>query len=99
SEFPLFTAIMPMLHMRSSVRIWDLPTRLFHWALAVCVIGAYVSVKLGGLYMDWHVRFGLATLGLIVFRLVWGFIGPRYARFASFVRGPGTIKRYCQGAM
>ncbi|CAM3785370.1 cytochrome b/b6 domain-containing protein [Bordetella tumulicola] len=88
-----------MLHMRSSVRIWDLPTRLFHWALAVCVIGAYVSVKLGGLYMDWHVRFGLATLGLIIFRLAWGFIGPRYARFASFVRGPGTIKRYFQGAM
>ncbi|MVW80632.1 cytochrome b/b6 domain-containing protein [Bordetella sp. 02P26C-1] len=82
---------------RSSVRIWDLPTRLFHWALAVCVIGAYVSVKLGGLYMDWHVRFGLATLGLVTFRLIWGFVGPRYARFSSFVRGPAALGRYLRG--
>jgi len=87
-----------MQHTRARIRIWDFPTRLFHWALAVCVIGAYVSVKLGGLYMDWHVRFGLATLGLIVFRLIWGLIGPHYARFATFVRGPGAIKRYLQGA-
>ncbi|MDM9559161.1 cytochrome b/b6 domain-containing protein [Bordetella petrii] len=87
-----------MQHTRSSIRIWDLPTRLFHWALAACVIGAYVSVKLGGLYMDWHVRFGLATLGLIVFRLLWGFVGPRYARFATFLRGPAAIKAYLRGA-
>ncbi|CAM4200897.1 Cytochrome B [Bordetella tumbae] len=87
-----------MLHTRSCIRIWDFPTRLFHWALAICVIGAYVSVKLGGLYMDWHVRFGLATLGLIVFRVLWGLVGPRYARFSTFVRGPGAIKRYIQGA-
>lgn len=87
-----------MQHTRSSLRIWDFPTRFFHWALAACVVGAYVSVKLGGLYMDWHVRFGLATLGLIAFRLVWGIIGPRYARFATFVRGPGAIKRYLQGS-
>ena len=87
-----------MQHTRSFVRIWDLPTRLCHWALAACVIGAYVSVKLGGLYMDWHVRFGLATLGLIVFRLAWGVAGPRYARFATFVRGPGAIRRYLQGS-
>lgn len=79
---------------RSSVRIWDLPTRLFHWAFAVCVIGAYVSVNLGGLYMDWHVRFGLATLGLVTFRLIWGFVGPRYARFSNFVRGPASVSRY-----
>ncbi|MCD0502260.1 cytochrome b/b6 domain-containing protein [Bordetella petrii] len=87
-----------MQHTRASIRIWDFPTRLFHWALAACVIGAYVSVKLGGLYMDWHVRFGLATLGLVAFRLAWGLIGPRYARFATFVRGPAAIKRYLQGA-
>jgi cytochrome b len=81
----------------SRIRIWDFPTRLFHWALAVCVIGAYVSVKLGGLYMDWHVRFGLATLGLVIFRLIWGFVGPRYARFSSFVCGPASISRYLRG--
>ncbi|HYG42747.1 MAG TPA: cytochrome b/b6 domain-containing protein [Bordetella sp.] len=87
-----------MLHTRSSIRIWDLPTRIFHWSLATCVVGAYASVKLGGLYMDWHVRFGLATLGLVVFRIVWGVVGPRYARFATFVRGPDAIKQYLQGA-
>lgn len=81
----------------SVVRIWDLPTRLFHWALAACVIGALVTVKLGGLYMDWHVRFGLATFGLILFRLIWGIIGPRYARFAQFVRGPGALMQYLRG--
>lgn len=81
----------------SVLRIWDLPTRLFHWAFAACVAGAYVTVKLGGLYMDWHVRFGLAALGLVLFRLVWGFVGPRHARFASFVRGPRAVLGYLRG--
>lgn len=76
------------------VRVWDLPTRLFHWSLVVCVVGAFVTVKLGGLWMDWHVRFGLATAALIVFRLIWGLIGPRYARFSHFLAGPAAIKRY-----
>ncbi|MFQ6686023.1 cytochrome b, partial [Bordetella pertussis] len=78
----------------TSVRIWDLPTRLFHWAFAAAVIGALVTVKLGGLYMDWHVRFGLTALGLVLFRLIWGFVGPRHARFATFVRGPGAMLAY-----
>ena len=77
-----------------NVRIWDLPTRLFHWCFAACIVGAYISVKLGGLYMDWHVRFGLAALGLVIFRVIWGFIGPRHARFGSFIRGPAGILAY-----
>ena len=87
-----------MQNNRLAVRIWDLPTRLFHWALVVCIVGAFVSVKMGGLYMDWHVRFGCTALGLILFRLLWGFAGPRYARFAHFVRGPGAVVRYLKGA-
>lgn len=79
------------------VRVWDLPTRIFHWALVVCVIGAYVTIKLGGLWMDWHTRFGMGVLGLIVFRLIWGIAGPHYARFAQFIRGPRTVMRYLQG--
>ena len=51
-----------MQNNRQAVLIWDLPTRLFHWALVVCIVGAFVTVKLGGLYMDWHIRFGCATL-------------------------------------
>ena len=87
-----------MQNNRLAVRIWDLPTRLFHWGLVVCIVGAFVSVKLGGLYMDWHVRFGCTALGLIIFRVLWGFAGPRYARFANFVRGPGAVARYLKGA-
>lgn len=80
-------------------RIWDLPTRLFHWALVLCVAGSFISVKLGGLWMDWHVRLGLAVVGLIVFRVVWGLIGPRYARFTQFVRSPLAVVRYLRGQM
>ncbi|MCF7766063.1 cytochrome b/b6 domain-containing protein [Achromobacter pulmonis] len=87
-----------MQNNRLAIRIWDLPTRLFHWALVVCIVGAFVSVKLGGLYMDWHVRFGCAALGLIIFRVLWGLIGPRYARFTQFVRGPLAVARYLKGA-
>jgi cytochrome b len=66
-------------------RVWDLPTRLFHWLLVVCVVGALVTVKLGGHWMQWHMNFGIATLALLVFRLGWGLVGPRYARFSAFM--------------
>lgn len=79
------------------IRVWDLPTRLFHWALVACVIGAFVSVQIGGNVMVWHGRFGLAVLGLLVFRIVWGFVGSTYARFGQFVRGPAAIKAYLRG--
>ena len=87
-----------MQNNRHAVHLWDLPTRIFHWALVVCIVGAFVSVKLGGLYMDWHVRFGCTALGLILFRLLWGFVGPRYARFTQFLRGPAAVARYLKGA-
>jgi len=88
-----------MPDFRTSVRIWDAPTRLFHWAFAACIIGAYACVKLGGLYMDWHVRLGLAALGLIIFRILWGFLGPRHARFGSFLRGPRAVQAYLRGGL
>lgn len=80
--------------INKQIRIWDLPTRLFHWALAICVIGAIVTVKLGGLWMEWHLRFGVSALALVVFRLVWGVIGPKYARFSEFVSSPLTAWKY-----
>jgi cytochrome b len=78
-------------------RVWDLPTRLFHWALVALVIAAFISAKIGGNAMLWHGRFGLAILGLLVFRIVWGFVGSTYARFTQFVRGPTTIRAYLLG--
>jgi cytochrome b len=79
------------------VRVWDWPTRLFHWSLALAVVGSVVSAKVGGAAMEWHVRFGLAVLALLVFRLVWGVVGGRWSRFASFVYAPGTVWRYLRG--
>ncbi|GAA5236347.1 cytochrome B [Verticiella sediminum] len=76
------------------VRVWDLPLRLFHWALAVCVTGSLVTATLGGFWMDYHLLFGYVALGLISFRLVWGCIGPATARFTNFVRGPRAILAY-----
>ena len=76
---------------RAGVRVWDLPTRVFHGSLLACVSGAVISAQLGGNWMDWHVRFGAATAGLLAFRIVWGFVGPRYARFRSFVHAPRTV--------
>jgi len=79
------------------VRVWDLPTRLFHWTLLALVVFSFVSVKLGGFWMDWHMRSGYAVLALVVFRILWGFAGSRYARFASFVRRPSEIIGYLRG--
>lgn len=75
----------------TKVRIWDLPTRLVHWALAVLVIVSFVSGKIGGNAMTWHMLSGYAILALILFRLLWGFAGSHYARFATFVRGPRQV--------
>lgn len=76
------------------IRVWDLPTRLFHWSLAVCVAGSIVSANLGGNALAWHFRFGYAILALLLFRVAWGFVGPRYARFASFPPNPGAALRH-----
>ncbi|NLA88628.1 MAG: cytochrome B [Alcaligenaceae bacterium] len=74
------------------VLIWDLPTRLFHWALVVCVFGALIATKSG--YMEWHMRFGLWAFCLILFRIIWGFTGTYYVRFTQFIKGPGAIFDY-----
>ena len=79
------------------ITIWDLPTRIFHWTLLVLVSAAIVSAQIGGNAMEWHGRFGAGVLGLLAFRLTWGVIGSTYARFLTFVRGPGAIVAYLRG--
>jgi cytochrome b len=79
------------------VRVWDLPTRLFHWVLAACVIGSVLSAKIGGNAMAWHFRFGYVIFTLLTFRLLWGVVGGRWSRFASFVYAPATLLRYLRG--
>ncbi len=80
-----------------SIRLWDLPTRLCHWLLVVAVTGALVSIKLGGTWMIWHERFGLAIVALLSFRIAWGIIGSTYARFHHFVPGPRSVMTYMKG--
>ena len=87
-----------MSQNQTPIPVWDPLLRLFHWALVACVVGAFVSVKLGGNAMVWHGRFGVAICGLIAFRLLWGVIGPETARFSQFVKGPAAIRAYLQGA-
>jgi cytochrome b len=82
------------------VRVWDLPTRLFHWSLVSCMITAFVSARSGGITAGrLHFLCGYAVLVLVGFRLAWGFAGPRYARFAQFVRGPATTLRYARSLL
>lgn len=81
----------------NTVRIWDLPTRLFHWLLAVSVIGLIVTAKVGGDAMNWHFRLGYVVFALLLFRLVWGFVGGRWSRFASFFPTPTRLGRYLRG--
>ncbi|MDR2838497.1 MAG: cytochrome b/b6 domain-containing protein [Azonexus sp.] len=79
------------------IRLWDLPTRLFHWLLVLSVIAAIISGQLGGGLIDWHGRIGLLIIGLLAFRLVWGLIGSTYARFAQFFPTPAKIRAYLKG--
>ncbi len=79
-------------------RIWDLPTRIFHWLLAALVVFSFTTGKLGGDWLTWHFRSGYAITSLLLFRLLWGFAGSRYARFASFMPSPSRIWRTLQPA-
>ena len=78
-------------------RVWDLPTRLFHWLLAGCVIASVISAKIGGNAMVWHFQLGYVVLALLVFRLLWGVVGGRWSRFTSFIYSPLTLLRYLRG--
>src|SRR4051812_31198764 len=82
---------------KNTVRVWDLPTRVFHWALAVCVVALVATAYIGGNAMAWHLRLGYAVLSLLLFRLVWGLVGGRWSRFGSFIYAPGTVLRYLRG--
>ena len=78
------------------IKVWDGPTRLFHWLLVLLIAAAWWTAEEE--MLDWHYRIGLAVLILIVFRLIWGFVGSSTSRFASFVKGPSAIAAYLRGA-
>ncbi|MEQ1880017.1 MAG: cytochrome b/b6 domain-containing protein [Burkholderiales bacterium] len=79
-----------------STPVWDLPVRLFHWALVVLVLSQAVTALIGGNAMEYHALGGYAILTLVIFRILWGFAGGTHARFGDFVRGPVRVMRYAR---
>jgi cytochrome b len=85
---------MPHTHSLHRIRIWDLPTRGFHVLLALCVAGLIATGELG--VMQLHFWLGYAVLTLVLFRLVWGFVGGHWSRFINFVPTPAKLRAYVQ---
>jgi len=79
--------------------VWDLPVRVFHWLLVLTVIALYTTAKLGTDWTPWHMALGKFMIGMLIFRLIWGLVGPRHARFANFIRGPGAMLKYLKGGI
>lgn len=82
----------------SKILVWDAPVRTFHWLLVLCFAGVYWSAE-SETWRLLHVTLGYTMGGLIAFRLVWGVLGTRYARFGSFVRGPSVLMRYVKAML
>jgi cytochrome b len=85
--------------LKTRIRVWDIPVRVFHWSLVICILGLFITAQLGGNWMEWHKKFGFVVLGLVSFRIVWGFAGSYHARFVNFVRGPQTVIGYFKGLL
>jgi cytochrome b len=83
----------PVAAERPEVLIWDAPVRVVHWLLALGFLGAFLTAE-SERWRLLHASLGYTVGGLVAFRLLWGLLGTRHARFASFVRGPGTVLRY-----
>jgi len=83
--------------MKQTLRVWDAPTRIFHWTLALSVVGLVVSANIGGMAMQWHFRFGYLVLSLLLFRVAWGLVGGYWSRFSSFIYRPSQIVSYLKG--
>lgn len=83
--------------MPTTVRVWDLPTRVFHWGLAACVLGSLATAWIPGVPVEWHARLGYAILALLAFRLLWGLVGGHWSRFANFLYSPGSTVSYLRG--
>jgi len=83
--------------MKKIIRIWDLPIRLFHWLLVICIAGSFATIKLSDELIQWHSYFGYSILTLLIFRIIWGFVGSTHARFLSFAPTPKSLLNYLRG--
>ncbi|MGL4229973.1 MAG: cytochrome b/b6 domain-containing protein [Casimicrobium sp.] len=82
-----------------SAPVWDIFVRVFHWSLVALFAGAAITGKLGGSWIKWHMYCGYGILSLVIFRIVWGFVGGEFARFTSFVAGPVAAMRFALGLL
>ena len=86
------------MNNKQTILVWDLPTRVFHWLLVICFTGAWLTSESERLQMI-HYAFGYSAVALVLFRLVWGFIGTKYARFSQFIKGPKEMIGHAKGLL
>jgi cytochrome b len=79
------------------IKVWDLPTRLFHWLLALMVVALFITGSMGGNLIERHMQLGYAVLVLLLFRVIWGVMGGYWSRFASFFPTPSRLTAYLKG--
>lgn len=84
---------------KHTLKVWDLPTRIFHWLLVVLVVSAFTSANIGGTVMGFHKTCGVTILVLLVFRIIWGFVGSRESQFSAFIHGPQEVLRYARSML
>lgn len=81
-----------------SILVWDAPVRVFHWLMVLSFAGAWLTAERDAWRLV-HVTLGYTMAGLVAFRIVWGLVGTRYARFSDFVRGPASVLSYFRGLL
>jgi len=74
--------------------IWDLPLRIFHWSFACTILGSWYTSENKGEYIELHIQLGYVAIGLLLFRVLWGIIGPKHARFSQFIPSPRSLFSY-----
>ena len=89
---------LPDEPVQTRILVWDIPTRIFHWILVLCFVVAYLTSE-SERWQLWHVTAGYIFGALLLFRLFWGVVGSRYARFSQFVRGPRYILAYLRSLL
>ena len=83
---------------KQSILVWDVPTRVFHWLLVICFAGAWLTSESERLQMI-HYAFGYSACALVLFRLIWGVVGTRYARFTQFLKGPAEMMKHAKSLL
>lgn len=87
-----------MNEQKTKILVWDAPVRVFHWLMVLSFFGAYLTTE-SERWRLVHVTLGYTLGGLVVFRIIWGLIGTRYARFINFIRGPAAVVRYVKSLL